>query len=186
MNRRGNQRYQDTERAILEAASALIEAGEPSVRAICERAGINRSTFYLHFADVYALMDKLEAVMSAELVAAITRRGTPDLGEGFVNMFAFIREHAPFYRAYMCDPARPRPLPFVLPAECLRGLAALRAEQGLVSEREFEYVQGFFMAGVSDLIRRWLDGGCREEPREITRIMLNVFQQQAGSWWQWS
>lgn len=43
-------------------------------------------------------------------------------------------------------------------------------------------MQGFFLACASDLVRRRLDGGCREESREIARIMLNVFQQQAVSW----
>lgn len=74
------------------------------------------------------------------------------------------------FAAPICYPARPRTLPFVLPAGHLRGLAALEA------------MQGFFLACASDLIRRRLDGGCREEPREIARIMLNVFQQQAVSW----
>lgn len=41
---------------ILEAASALVHAGEPlSLQAIAERAGVARTTLYRHFSDIGAL-----------------------------------------------------------------------------------------------------------------------------------
>ena len=38
-----------------------------TVREICERTGINRSTFYNHYTDVYDLLEQIERDMLAEL-----------------------------------------------------------------------------------------------------------------------
>ena len=87
MNKSNNQRYRDTEENIRQAVMELIKRGEElSVRAICQRAGVNRSTFYLHFSDVYDMMDQFEAAMSRELVAAFSREGAPGLADMLENV----------------------------------------------------------------------------------------------------
>lgn len=40
---------------------------EITVREICERTGINRSTFYNHYQDVYDLLEQIENEMLGEL-----------------------------------------------------------------------------------------------------------------------
>lgn len=84
MNIKGNQRYKATELAIRQVVIDMLENRVPAelnVREICQRAGINRSTFYLHFQDVYDMLDKFEADMSSEMVAEFTREGTRNLSE---------------------------------------------------------------------------------------------------------
>lgn len=86
MNKSNNQRYRDTEENIRQAVMELIKRGEElSVRAICQRAGVNRSTFYLHFSDVYDMMDKFEAAMSKEMVAAFMCEGAHGLSAAAGN-----------------------------------------------------------------------------------------------------
>ena len=41
-----------------------------TVRELCERTGINRSTFYNHYRDVYDLLEKIEEEMLAELAVS--------------------------------------------------------------------------------------------------------------------
>ncbi|NLW78193.1 MAG: TetR/AcrR family transcriptional regulator [Ruminococcaceae bacterium] len=51
-----------------------------TVKELCERAGVNRGTFYLHYHDVYDLLDQMQKALLAELNALLD--GTPVL---FIN-----------------------------------------------------------------------------------------------------
>ena len=42
-----------------------------TVKELCESAGLNRGTFYAHYADVYDLLGQIEAEMKAEYFAAL-------------------------------------------------------------------------------------------------------------------
>ena len=58
MNTKNNQRHQDTIAAIEEAFVSLLnekELKDISVSELCERAEINRSTFYDNYTDIFAL-----------------------------------------------------------------------------------------------------------------------------------
>ena len=79
----------------------------------------------------------------------------------------------PIYTAHGC--ARRGADSFILPDECVRGLIAFRRGIGLESDTEFNYQQSFFMGGVAEAARAWLECGCRESPRELTRILLGTF-----------
>ena len=186
MNKSNNQRYRDTEENIRQAVMELIKRGETlSVRLICERAGVNRSTYYLHFTDVYDMMDKFEAAMSKEMVAAFKRDGTHWFADGIENVFEYIAENAEMYRAWLKAPRRGRPFPFILPEECTRNLMEFRRGIGLESDTEFGYQERFFQGGVAEVARAWLEGGCKESPHEITRILLGAFAHDNSDMFRW-
>mgnify|MGYP002917598254 FL=1 len=42
-----------------------------SIRELCETAGINRGTFYTHYADIYDLMQRIEEEMLADFEKAL-------------------------------------------------------------------------------------------------------------------
>ena len=61
MNTSGNQLHMETERKLREALLFYMEQEKaPTVGQLCQRAQINRSTFYRHYTDVYDLMNRVE------------------------------------------------------------------------------------------------------------------------------
>lgn len=60
MNTKNNQRFQDMD---IRLKSALLELMKDSdfekitVKQICEKAQVNRSTFYAHYTDIYDIME---------------------------------------------------------------------------------------------------------------------------------
>ena len=51
-----DRRVRKTRTAIHQALASLLSEKEPrdiTIRELCERADINKSTFYLHFHDIY-------------------------------------------------------------------------------------------------------------------------------------
>lgn len=58
-----NRKIQYTKRSICDALVSLLKEKpleKISVTEVCQRADVNRSSFYKHYLDIYDLMDKLE------------------------------------------------------------------------------------------------------------------------------
>jgi AcrR family transcriptional regulator len=67
-------RVQTTKKLLRDALMTLL-AEKPlrsiTVKELCLRAKLNRGTFYAHYADVYDLLDRIEAEMEADFSAAL-------------------------------------------------------------------------------------------------------------------
>ena len=99
VNRRNNARYRANEMRMEAAALELMRARDKvNVRTVCERAGVNRSTFYAHFRDVPDMLAKMEATLHGELMESYGSLGVDPLSEeSFVPLLEHVREHAYFY-----------------------------------------------------------------------------------------
>lgn len=86
-----DKRIEKTKRAIKSAFMELRRKKsleKITVKELCELAYINKSTFYSHYEDIYALSDALEYEMVFEIVSSIPR----DLDYNFSNPEIFTRE----------------------------------------------------------------------------------------------
>ncbi len=54
-----------------------IQRGKKSISQLCEEAGINRSTFYRHYRDVYDLMDRTEREIQQGLIKSLAIEKVP-------------------------------------------------------------------------------------------------------------
>lgn len=72
--KQSDQRTRLTRRLIREAMMELLSQ-KPiqniSVKELCQKAGINRGTFYTHYTDIYDLLAQLEDEMLADVQAAL-------------------------------------------------------------------------------------------------------------------
>lgn len=100
---REDQRVRVTKQ-LLRAAFLTLLAQKPvqgiSVKELCEEAGVNRSTFYLHYKDVYDLQEQLEGELLLELEHLITQSplmtgaATPEATSSFVaSIFAVLERN---------------------------------------------------------------------------------------------
>lgn len=93
-----DRRIERTNRCIINTFLEL-RAGKPlekiSVKELCERAGINKSTFYAHYQDIYDLSEQLETQAASDVLAGI---GHPE--ELFTNPEEFTRR---LYYAYLAQ-----------------------------------------------------------------------------------
>src|SRR5215471_4947702 len=80
---------------------------EITVREICERAMVHRSTFYKHYTDKYALLEQGMRQMYAELVAAEEHLPPSAFSVEqpppyFLRLFEHAAQHQPFYKLMLC------------------------------------------------------------------------------------
>ncbi len=112
---RQDPRIARTEAAIRTAFIRLVEEkgfARVSVKDICDRAAINRNTFYLHYADKEALMEQiLEGVLEQQsapvaAVASHLSSASPAQVEEIVrNILANFASEMEFYRILFTDAA---------------------------------------------------------------------------------
>ena len=177
MNTKKNERFAETDRRIREAFMKMLlnkKIKQISVREICEATGINRSSFYLHYTDMPAL---LAAVVEEKWEKSVERiveemHGDPNIfSEQYVA--ATLREtkrEAAFYRAYFEKFGT---------AELEKGYQTLFENVfkpffrrlGIESEHCMEYHFEFVKAGYFAVTRKWLLYGCPETPEEMAKII---------------
>ncbi len=175
MNRAGNERYRETERRLTEAFLRLLEKKELreiTVRELCGACGIHRSSFYLHFQDVYALMESVEGDLAQYYGQLFTQeRGTYRLRDRFLQLFRFIREHRSFYRVYWSRARDLRVLHAAVPEDLESRLETYQRQAGIRSGAELRYHRLFFTSGLAAMIGYWLSRDCRETPEDMVRML---------------
>lgn len=167
MNTKNNKRRRESVTAIEKAFIDLLQERDfkdITVSDICKLTGLNRSTFYANFVDVYDLADKLREHLEEDFSAQFdpVTNTAADGSSAALRMFTHIRDNQLFYQTYFklgyADQNR------------ILIYDTSRAEQDFHGEY-IDYHIEFFRAGLNAIIKRWLAGGCKETPEEMAAIL---------------
>lgn len=167
MNTKHNKRRQSTLLLIESVFMELIKQQELSkirVSTICEKAGINRGTFYANYADVYALADTIRYKLQQEvngLFAQLFVEGATEAA--FLTLLQHIQDNQDRYSFYFKSG-------FDVTYEFPYG--DVRAFFQFGKTEHLAYHIAFFKSGFNAIVNLWLSGGCRETPEEIRNILL--------------
>lgn len=180
MNKKENAGYQNTHLSIRESLLTLLsqkELQQITVTEICRLSGINRSTFYAHYQDIYEVMDAVQQELYDEIVRDFGELYTPESGPLSYNyllaLAAHMKKHRTFYLAYLSGQY---PSAFDRNRSILLNeIATPIYEQLHVPESSRRYYFNFFWWGVLAVLQQWLREGCRESPKEITNVLSSCF-----------
>lgn len=177
MNTKNNQRYKDTEQTIQNTLLELARTTDirhVTVRAICERSNINRSTFYAHYLDINDLVDKMGKNMMQDVSLLFDDTGNPmdffvteDL---LAKMISYVKEHCDFFDIYLNH----------YPNSADENFSLLWKDWsqpyiqsfGVSDESESWYHFTFFKAGFLAVLSQWIKNGCPESPKTLAGIIL--------------
>lgn len=179
MNSKNNLRFQQTERKIRDIFLELLKKKEISkitVKEICSSANINRTSFYMHHEDIYELMQCIESDMYHyfKIIFTVPEKNY-SLRERFLHLFSFIKEHQDFYRVYLSSQRQPKIFDYALLPDSDIRLQKFMQQSGINSPLEYEYCQTFYIAGLTAVIQKWLNGGCRESEDELLHLLTRQF-----------
>ena len=98
MNTKNNKRGRDTDEKIVRAMFRVMTRenkalSSVTVREICQEAGINRSSFYAHYQDVFEVMERVEATMAKGLTEAFVEKLDHGSGIGELISTGVIDRH---------------------------------------------------------------------------------------------
>lgn len=177
MNTKNNLRFRETqirmETAMLDLMKHL-DFEKITVKQICQKAGVNRSTFYAHFIDIYDMLEKMEAHLHEELLKSLPASGSPDKmmfsDELLVFFLQHIRKHQHFYRIAL-KTRKEFPLKQGFDPMWNQVIKPKCEAAKITSEAEMMYYFVYFQVGFTMLLKRWVDSGCQESASEIAGLI---------------
>ncbi len=169
MNTKNNKRRRESVQKIMKAFVELLqekEIKEISVSDICKMTGLNRSTFYANFIDIYDLADKLRGTLEEEFSELFSDYDTDKESSGALRMFRHIKENQLFYKTY-----------FKLCYESEHLISIYDVKQAEELDGKFlKYHIEFFRNGFNAIVKMWLADGCRETPEEMAQILQQEYR----------
>ena len=167
MNKPNNKRKRESQEKIEKAFIGLIQTRnveEVTVTDICNITGLNRSTFYANYLDIYDLVDKIKAMMIEDFFEVYKDEATNQYHSyDFLKLFEHIKENQLCYKTYFkLNFDLDNPLKYVESSEF---------DKFYAGSKNIEYHVEFFKAGINAIIKKWLNSGCKETPEEIVDVL---------------
>lgn len=179
MNTKNNQRYRDMDRRLKETLLELLKTTDfekITVKRLCETACVNRTTFYAHYGDIYEMMGQMEEHLNRELLDSYPP-GEPEGGGvfpawPFVPFLQHIKKYRHFYRIAL---RQRREFPLAQGYEGMwNQIVRPKCEAaGITSQDEMMYYFVYFQAGLTMVLKRWVDTGCRESEDAMRQMIEN-------------
>ena len=165
MNTKNNKRRKESQEKIAKAFVALLQTHEVkdiSVSDLIKMTGLNRSTFYANYLDIFDLADKVRQELESEFSNLFADYDYFNERSGALKMFRHIKENQLFYQTYfkLCYDDK----------HLISIYDPKRAEQEHISGN-LKYHIEFFRNGLNAIIKLWLAGGCQESPEEMAGVL---------------
>ena len=155
-----NQRVRLTRMLLKEKLQELLKekpVGRISVKELCEASGINRSTFYQHYPDVYALLEEIESDILRQTDEFITQINPEKSGQqSLVAFMAYVRENSAVLFTLL-NPQTGGTFEKQFMALVLKRLGT--SEPSILSSALLPYFSQFLIAGNISVIREWIANG---------------------------
>lgn len=145
-----------------------------SIRALCDVAGINRSTFYSHYSDQYDLLDKVEQEALDNVSMYLSKQDLDEQHPISVQMLTkvldYVKDNIELFKALLsenCDYAFQKDL-----VE-LAQLLSMQQNQSL-DAKTTDYLKTFCLSGTISMLQKWLHDGTVESPSQIAEFIIQL------------
>lgn len=169
-----NQRIMITKKMLKSSLIEILKTKsiyKVSIRELCEKAEINRSTFYKYYGSQFDLL----AEMESDVISLVTESLSDEADKNsysLAEMCSYLENNIELSRLLInnnIDPQFPEKI-FSLPE--VRQIIN-RVLGTKYAESEFEYISNFLTYGAYQIIRLWINKENRESPEEIANLILN-------------
>ena len=175
-----DRRVRKTRRLLKECFIRLLnekKIQDISVRELADMADINRGTFYLHYRDVYDLMDRIEEDIIQDLEEIVSHYSTAELIEKpslfFLELYPLAKENAGIITALLGENGD---LHFSFRMEnflkeyCLNSWVSSQAGRTPMNDSTITLYSAFIVSGCLGVIKSWIESGFLRTPEEMARI----------------
>lgn len=176
-------------KAMIRKAFTTILMTKPiqsiSIKELCEMAQINRSTFYLHYTDIYDLLNQIEEEMFEAIKIALepvieSGDGSPNYLAITTGLFQCIKDNADLCIVTLGnygDKAFAMKLIDYGRALCMENY---RKFYKSATPQQIEYYYAFVSSGCIGLLQKWFDDGLVVTPGEIASMAENLMMYGMG------
>ncbi len=172
-----DRRVRKTKKAMTEALAKLLltkPLNNIGVREISDMADINRGTFYLHYRDVYDMVDKLQNEIFEKFNDIVDnhepKKNTEELFPMLVELFNLLSENSELAKVLIGkngDAAFVDKLKQVIREKCF---VNVQKTFGIKNDDEFNYFYHYIVSGCIGIFSAWLNSGMKETPLEMAEL----------------
>ena len=180
-------KYYNTACLMNEALILLLEKKEYSfitIKEICEKAGVNRSTFYLHYETIDDLLSetieyvgkKIHKKFNNKVLDKQTIKNSKleDLflvtPEYLLPYLEFLRENKAIYKIAYSQPNVLKEQYIV--SHLFKNIFEPILDRFLVPREEQKYMMSFYINGMSAVMIEWIKNDCKVETQTILNILM--------------
>ena len=170
MNVKNNKRRQQSREKIEKVFIELLQKKEITqitVSDICKRTELNRSTFYANYTDIYELADTIRESLEQKVNALYDNDMINNSPSDYLRLFEHIKDNQIFYRTYF---------KLGYDSEHYGDIGMINQDRKIFADKYIEYHIEFHKAGLNAIIKKWLNGGLKETPKEMEAIIKNEYQ----------
>lgn len=148
-------------------------AGRITVTELCERAQINRATFYKHYLDVADLLEKIEEELF-ERIRSFFDAGDLKLHDFLVKMMYYTRDNYARFMSLGGANGDPNLMTKTFMVCYEKGFPLLSNNIRTLSKEEKEMLYVFLSHGAGAILTLWIKNGMKESPEEVAMLILNL------------
>ena len=172
-----DRRIRYTKAALRQSLLELLEE-KPlsgiSVKAICERADINRSTFYDHYTDQYDLLHQLEqeaiTAFRSDVMKEPFLRTPAERTHQICEMLKYIASDSLLFKSLLssnCDYSFPKDI-MIMTRNYLISIPDLSLN---AEPEKMDYAIYFVISGALSMLRKWLSDGLTQPVSEVASLI---------------
>lgn len=185
---RNESKYFNTAARMDEALISLLEKKDfeyITVKEVCAAAGVNRSTFYLHYETTRDLLEECTELMRKRFLAYFDVSSAAVIGKirtcPLEELVLVTPKYLTPYLKYISENRRVYAAAITRP-EAFDAVGAYGAlfrhvfdpilERFRVPSDERAYMMRFYVGGISSMIAEWLKNGCADSIEKIMSVIL--------------
>ena len=190
-------KYFNTALRMDEALIALLEKKDleyVTVKEICHQAGVNRSTFYLHYETIADLVNETMDMVNRRFLSYFPQQEEEVLGnldsrkreelvlvtrEYLLPYLRFIRDHKKVYRAAFRNPVSMQT--YARYGELKKHVLGPILERFEIPTAHRSYYIAYYVEGIAAIIKEWLRQDCADEIGMIADIIESCVRPRDGS-----
>lgn len=182
-----DRRIRKTRAALKRSLTTLLReknVRDISVKELTELADVNRGTFYLHYKDVFDLLEQSELDLLDELEEVFDRTPGKTFGKEpiklFENVYDLCKENADFVRVLLSENGD---------IKFLNSMNSFLKEKALndwgeeilkqIDIKNFDAYFTFLIGGCTSLLQYWFSTGMTKSPHELAKITVGFLNRSA-------
>lgn len=182
-----DRRVRKTRRQLRECLITLLKekkVQDITVRELTEMADLNRGTFYLHYKDVFDLLEKTESELLVEFNQLVLKHGAVDLKQRpaviFYEIYSLVYDNADLIEILLGENGDlnfVNRLKLLIRDKCLGDwMEVFRSG----NPAAFDAFFSFIVSGCVGLVQYWLQTGLKETPQQMAKLTEQVITQGIG------
>ena len=173
-------RYQYTASLMDEALLLILEQKDfdaITVKEVCQKAGVNRSTFYLHYETMNDLLEETVDFINDRFKASLAAVPADDPSKVVLTSEKYLRPYLTFIkenmRAYRVIHQKDHLFNSQKTFQSFyQSIFSPALTHFGVSEQEKKYVFAFYTQGTVAIIGEWLESNCRDDIDMIVNLIM--------------